>query len=753
MNTFSYKPYCIFSIIILFASAVFPQTKISYHIQKKLKNIASHKSIQEMHVFVKGNLNLIRQETELAGGIFKYGSGDIASIRISNAGLADISQKNFFKRIENNPYSFEPLNDQMIINNNVFLSHFGYQPLTQGYNGAGVVIGFIDTEVDYSHPDFKKLNGESRILYIWDHTITNGAKIPQPYNYGQEWTNADINANVPTSHIASTRAYLGHGTHVAGVAAGNGLISNNYKGIAPDASIIIVALNFNLSTDEWLTSIADAANYIYSKADTLGLPCVINASIGTYYGSHDGKDLQAQLIDNLVAEKKGRAFVCAAGNAGNIPFHLSYNVSADTSFTWFDPTTDTISFEVWSDTGQFENISFGFGADKVTPDYQSKGKTKFDKISNRLDTLIIDTLINDTNRIGIIKTFGELTEGRYVLNVDIVPDSLQFFWRFNTTGNGKFDIWSFNLVSNPIPDTSQFPEIAKYKLPDYNKTVTSSFACGKNVITVGNYVNRNSFMDFNGTLQTFTLTKGNIVENSSRGPTRDDRFKPDITATGDYTLSCIAMTKRTSIIANNPQTVAPGGYHVRMEGTSVSSPVVTGIAALYFQKYPDSGYVEVRRALINAAVQDNFTGFNLPDNLWGYGKVDAFGSLILPAKYGCTYQDAINYDSLATIDDGSCIFSGIFQKLSSNSDKTQMIIYPNPLHHQTIISYHIPVQRGYKTAHLKIYDILGNINHSVALHNNNDSIILNRNILKSGIYFCCLIIDGTTVSSQKLVVY
>src|SRR5439155_23700679 len=98
--------------------------------------------------------------------------------------------------------------------------------------------------------------------------------------------------------------------------------------------------------------------YIYDKADSLpggAEPAVINVSLGTYFGSHDGKDIQTILIDQLISQHAGRSLVCAAGNAGAAPIHLGYNVTSDTSFTWLQfPNTFPMNghnyFELWGDS-------------------------------------------------------------------------------------------------------------------------------------------------------------------------------------------------------------------------------------------------------------------------------------------------------------------------------------------------------------------------------------------------------------------
>lgn len=163
--------------------------------------------------------------------------------------------------MEEGVMNLQPMNDKMRINNNVNAVHGGLAPLNTAYKGKNVVMGVIDTGIDITHPDFKDSLGNTRILWIWDHTLAAAGNTPQPYNYGQEFSAADINGG-----LASATDDIGaHGTHVTGIASSSGGTDTAFTGVAPEADIISVKLNFNLSDNAWLTSIADAVNYIFKK--------------------------------------------------------------------------------------------------------------------------------------------------------------------------------------------------------------------------------------------------------------------------------------------------------------------------------------------------------------------------------------------------------------------------------------------------------------------------------------------------------
>lgn len=609
---------------------------------------------------VKGNENDVATSVNLCSGKIKYKVNDIFSVNIpaSKALLFTTSLKNAYT--EFTTAKGEPLADSMLINNHIDSVRAGLGILPKGYDGEGIIIGIIDSGIDFNHPDFKNPNGTTRIKFIWDHTQPFDVnRTPQPYNYGQEWTSADIDGGICTHD--DQPQYWGHGSNVAGVAAGNGLAVNNFEGAAPKADIIAVSSNFNAAN--WTNTIADAVHYIFSKADSLGKPCVINASLGTYLGSHDASDLAAQTIVNLVNAKNGRAFVCAAGNAGHLAFHVGKTVNADTSFTWFQYNPSfggygAVYFQLWADTNNFNNVYFSIGADKVNPYYEHRAHTNFDVITNRLNQLISDTLYNSNGyRLAIVQTWAEIIGPNYFMEVHIPqPDSnTNYLYRFSTTGSGRWDVWSAsflgtsNIISN-IPSVSQFPEIVNYTLPDATQNIVSSWNCSPDIISVANYINRTSYIDYNGNTVVTGGTQGALFFQSSRGPTRHNYIKPDIGASSNVTLCSGRLASINSLLINEPFKVAPGGMHNRNGGTSIASPVVAGVAALYLQRCPDASMAEIKQAIVQNAMRDIHTGNNLPDNNFGYGKVNA-----LKALESSVFQTNISYNGDTNLCQGESI--------------------------------------------------------------------------------------------------
>jgi subtilisin family serine protease len=698
--------------LLLGFSLMAQQTRLDLDALNKLNANSSESS----DMLVKGDVSKIRSIVSAYNGSFRYSAGNIASVSISSQGLKALVNEPSVLRIEARSASWQLLNDSMIYNNNVAPVHSGMSPLPQGYDGTGVVIGIIDTGIDFTHPDFKDSNGNTRIKYLWDQNQPVAANTPLPYNYGQEWDSTAIDSGGASAH--SDVANWGHGTHVTGIAAGNGLALNEFKGVAPGADIIVVAMELSNSTGQ---RIADAANYIYSKAQAMGKPCVINASVGDYYGSHDGLDLEAQMIDNLITAQNGRAFVAAAGNAGNYPFHLGYNVTSDTTFTWFayNSSAPSLLIQVWADTLDFQNVDFAIGADQ-TGNWSMRGRTGFSDISQHLNILINDTIYNNGNRIGVVQTYGSLIGGTYLMEFNIIPDSTSYLWRLITTGTGKFDSWNFGLVSSGLPTAATYPDMIYYKAPDTTQTIVSSFQCLDNVITVGNYNNRDRHYDYNNVLQIdTTVTPGALAGNSSIGPTRDGRVKPDIAASGAYTMSCAVLSLVPAFITNAPQVLAQGGYHIQGGGTSAASPVVAGIAALYLQANPNATYAQVKTAIISCTKQDQFTGTFLPNNAWGYGKVDAMQVLT-----GCTTGMEDN-----------------------NGASIAFAIYPNPLSGHAVAEFE---NAAGAEITFTIYNTVGQAVRTITTNGN--SIYIDRSGLDAGVYFCTLSTGSRTIAMEKLVI-
>lgn len=288
-------------------------------------------------------------------------AGPVAVLHTSN--LQEIQNLPFIVRIEH-PHPLRALLD-------VSVPELGAQSVWHelrdhnGLNvtGRGVIIGFVDTGIDLKHPDFRFSNGSTKILYVWDQTLSG--RPPTGFGYGFECSSFDIQAD--TCPEVDT---YGHGTHVAGIAASSGIATGNYMGVAPEASIIFVRSGYSIcSGSSWTfddAHILDGINYIVKKAHELGRRAVVNLSLGGNIGGHDGTDPLEQALDTFVTE--GTPIVVAAGNEAGDNAHAHGQVASQNGVTinvGLKPGTSDLQIDIWYSTQDKINATL------TTPDGQN----------------------------------------------------------------------------------------------------------------------------------------------------------------------------------------------------------------------------------------------------------------------------------------------------------------------------------------------------------------------------------------------
>jgi len=409
-----------------------------------------------------------------------------------------------------------------------------------GLGGGGVIVGIIDSGIDYTHPDFINEDGTSRILYIWDQTIQGFP--PAGFRSGTEYTNEQINEALaqsqPTSVVPSTDT-VGHGTAITGIAAGNGRTSaGRERGVAPNASIISVKLG-NTGNEYFsrTTEVMRAIKYIIDKAQTLNMPVSINLSYGTNNGSHDGDSLFETYIDS-VSQIWKNAICVATGNEGSAAHHFSYRLAQREAVNAEFVTTQNL-FDIY--LVMWKNFADTFSLELFSPGGQSTGLIR---PTQRLTTAYL-------NGVNVNVIYGQPTHYNYdqEIYIRLSGDSGPItygIWNLVVRGeqivDGKFDIW-LQTVEDVSRETS-------FLQPSVEVTLTLP-STAQSVISVGGY---NAFI-------------GTSAEFSGRGYTRSDIYvKPDLVAPAVGVLT----------------TRAGGGYDA-FSGTSVATPFVTGAAALMME--------------------------------------------------------------------------------------------------------------------------------------------------------------------------
>ncbi|MGH7680487.1 MAG: S8 family serine peptidase [Candidatus Eiseniibacteriota bacterium] len=492
-------------------------------------------------------------------------------------------------------------------------------PAFSGQTGAGVLIGLVDSGVDLHHGDFIRPDGSTRIVTLWDQTADGAA--PSGFTYGTEWTGAQIdNGNVPEVDD------FGHGSHVLGIAAGDGSAAGHgqppftYLGMAPEADLCVV------KTDLTTSGIVDGIHYIFQLAAARGEPAVVNLSLGTQEGPHDGTLLMDQLIDQLTGP--GRIVVAAAGNEGadNIHAQVTLPQGASQSTTMLVPsyTPGPENEDDFIIMGAWYGASDQFAVTVTTPHGVVLGPVApGDSLTGRFTPDGYVDIYNAT----IPNSNGDRDIYFDVYDPLGASPPASGAWHFQYTalavgGTGRVDAY---IETSQLGDGSSF---ASWSQGVVFGGVVSAPGDADSVITVAAHATKACWNAFDGFYRCFVPAPvpGAIASFSSQGPRRDGALKPDLSAPG---YGVVSTRSRAAAFSNSEVTV--DGTHVILAGTSMSTPHVTGAVALYLGHRANALATpsEVRSHLQASARADAKTGA-VPNPSWGAGKLD-IGNLLGPS--------------------------------------------------------------------------------------------------------------------------
>ena len=569
------------------------------------------------------------------------------------------------------------------------------QDLEPAVRGAGVIIGAVDTGIDYTHLDFRydgDGNGSeesTRILEIWDQT--DGGQ--DGTRYTREEIEQDLSLGLDgTQGIVRQRDLEGHGTHILGIAAGDGTSSRyGLTGVAPEAWIVAVKTTF------YSGSILAGVEEVFRIAEEERLPAVVNLSLGGHEGPHDGTSLLEQGIAELI-DRPGRSVVVSAGNEGNAGIH--WNTSGLEGPEQFSAIMASSSTEICMWYSGDEEISLTVISPSGTTITVPLGKASGNQVTED-GILYVDHASSGPSPLN-----GD--HEVYIRISDSVPGAI---WDISISDGGcPIDAWIYGGDARLDPSSSD--------------CTISEPGNAYNVITVGASVSRDRWLSVAG-WQDYSLVydTGSIPAYSSEGLTRDGRLKPDLIAPGTWIAA--ALSRDVSLRA---EYLHYDGVHAYDSGTSMSAAHVSGAIALLLCVDSELQYGQIVELLTSTTSKDEKTG-NTPSPLAGWGMLNISAAVaklrVSNGEHPLPEQNSVS----VTLDDPLVTHSARFQ-----------FTYPDEV----------------RTAWLKVFDLTGRLVHDVSVIGQSsyvwDLTTLDSGFAPSGLYFCVLVTESGASQVQRMVI-
>ena len=466
--------------------------------------------------------------------------------------------------------------------------------------GQGVLIGIIDSGIDVNHPAFQ-VNGRTRIINYLDQTSDS------EFDAGQ----------IDAGAAANSKDIAGHGTHVAGIAAGNGAGSpgNRFRGLAHEADLVIVKTTLD-SRD-----IAAAVQHTFRLAGEREQACVINLSLGGHVGPHDGTTVTERTIDELSGP--GRIVVVSAGNEGGDFIHAD---TVDRTATTPDRWVADFRINVRElDTPQGGTVQAGLifiqvwhqREDQIRLQLRSPTGTLFSAPDEGSQEFSFNTHFIEA--IHQRHPYSDDHSTSFLVITDPQPQLL----------GGWSIIAEENRDAGGVQVGSVHAWIRDSEEGQFTDGATRSHLVGMpgtafSAITVASYATRNEWRSRapnapNGMFRADAVNRENISFFSSMGPTRDGHNKLEIAAPGQLLLAPLSQDAPEEEIPRFLRVTSR--EYAALQGTSMAAPYVTGAVALLLEKNPRLDWAEMKRRLIKSAEQDQFTR-PCWNARWGYGKLN-----------------------------------------------------------------------------------------------------------------------------------
>ncbi len=546
------------------------------------------------------------------------------------------------------------------------LLHDGFFNNTE-YRGKGAIVLVQDFGIDFRHLDFRDPNDttKSRILAIWDQSLTKQGmeRSPDGFTYGVEYTKEQIEAEFrsPAPGFVREKDLSGHGTHVTGIAAGNGLSAQGkFTGMAPEADIVFVKIP---------GSLIDGLQYAENIATKYGKPVSVNWSLGTN-GPCDGSSPEEVAVDNF-SKKTGRVVSIAAGNDGNKYLHKSGTIPAKGA--------DTISFTIPEYTpyeGTMNDI-MDLSVYSFTPDAAELTATV---VSPHGVVVSHSVMTPHDSSDGVIRLLSYKIAGRYS-KIDL--------FLFDANGkNPAPGLWRLvmgNTSAVPV-DYHAFPMPATFGgkritvVGGDNEYTVWPPATSRSALSVGAYLSKWGWPSAVGPVMPSAPEEpiGDVTSYTGRGPTTDGRQKPDLCAPGSNIFAAYAADAPGGKKTWN---LTPEKKHQFNSGTSMASPHVAGTCALLLAAVPSLTADALKALLQSSATTDHFTVAR-SKYFWGSGKLDAARAMALLLSPSSTFsRSLLSYDSAGA--SGTVVFTSDMQAAirispSASGTLTQAIIRTAP---------------------------------------------------------------------------
>ena len=463
--------------------------------------------------------------------------------------------------------------------------------------GQGVLLGFVDTGIEYTNPLFKNADNTTRILSIWDQSIDNKQASADIFYYGTEYSEDTINLalknEVPLSIVPSTDE-LGHGTMLAGLAGGSNLEENDFVGVVPFSQYIIVKLKPAKANLKLLTMVSPdticyqendimfGIEYLVNIARQLGRPIAICIGLGTNQGSHDGSSPISDMILTH-ANRTGIAIIVAAGNEGNTGHHYYGTVDPKLGFDLVELKVGEgesgFLMELWGSLPGSYSVDItspnGEYIPRILPKLQESRKINFifEKAIILVDYFIVETQTGDQL---ILIRFMNPSPGIWKIKV------------YAGKISSGFHIW--------LPMRGFILENTAFTNPNPYTTITTP-GNALIIITANAYNHKNQ----------------SIYLNASKGFTRTNFVKPDFAAPGVNIYSPLLNNR-----------------FGEESGSSLAAALTTGVAAMLLEwgivkdNYPAMDCLQIKKFLIRGVNRDE--NLIYPNREWGYGTIDINGT-------------------------------------------------------------------------------------------------------------------------------